>query len=542
MIQIGNGNWAVKEDNLLGYRYDETEGVYFPREMTFGRACDATRVNPDGLIERVPYNLILQSNTFDTTWGNASTFETAGQPDKDGGTDAWLLTNTSSNGRIEQSIVQSGILTFSVYAKANTTDKIRLRVQGAQSNTADFNLTSGTNTGTGGSNYIANSITELNHGWYRISITVNETTTRVYIYILDVSGKNLYIQDAQLVEGTTAKPYFPTTNRQDIARIDYSSGTGALLLEPQRTNYALYSNDIHQWNNLVQGDGALTSTSNYAISPDGTQNATRIVASATDVNYALKSVVATTSTTGSYVVSVYLKSNTANSQEVAIYGRNTTNVETVTTEWQRFEVLCSGSSSYLNLGVNQNFGGDASIDILAWGGQIEHATYATSLIPTTSSTVTRLADTCYKTGVADWIGQTEGTMFVDYQSTNNGGNGERIFAISDGTAANRIVLFDQLGKIRVYTATGSIAQWDTTTAINTNGHHKIAVGYKANDAVLYIDGTQITTDTSYSVPACSAVYVGTSEAYGISLAGSINHATIYKTRLSNSELAALTTI
>ena len=540
MINIGNGNWAVKEDNLLGYRYDETEGVYFPREMTFGRACDTTRVNPDGLIERVPYNLILQSNTFDTTWGNASTFETGGQPDKDGGTDAWLLTNTSSNGRIEQSIVQSGILTFSVYAKANTTDKIRLRVQGAQSNTADFNLTSGTNTGTGGSNYIANSITELNDGWYRISITVNETTTRVYIYILDVSGKNLYIQDAQLVEGTESKPYFPTTNRQDIARIDYSSGTGALLLEPQRTNYALYSNDIHQWNNLLQGDGVITTTSNYAISPDGLQNATRIVASATGVNYALKSVVATTSTTGSYVVSLYLKSNTANSQEVAIYGRNTTNVETVTTEWQRFEVLCSGSSSYLNIGVNQNFGGNTSIDILAWGGQIEHATYATSLIPTTSASVTRLADSCYKTGVADWIGQTEGTLFVEASTLVNGADGR--ITISDGTINNRVSIEWDIDADTIKGFIGVGGNVSTTSHDQTD-RNKIALVYSTSFAKLFVNGTLVATDTS-SIPTMSGMAHIEYSNYGgtTPFVGNLYQTIVIPTALTDADAITLTTI
>jgi hypothetical protein len=37
-------------------------------DMTFSRGSAATRVNSAGLIEKERGNLLLQSNTFDTTW------------------------------------------------------------------------------------------------------------------------------------------------------------------------------------------------------------------------------------------------------------------------------------------------------------------------------------------------------------------------------------------------------------------------------------------------------------------------------------------
>jgi hypothetical protein len=53
-------------------------------------------------------------------------------------------------------------------------------------------------------------------------------------------------------------------------RIDFTSNTkGALLLEPQRTNYALNSNDASQWGN-VGGSQSITKTQNYSTAPDGT--------------------------------------------------------------------------------------------------------------------------------------------------------------------------------------------------------------------------------------------------------------------------------
>ena len=55
-IEIGNGNWAVKDGKLLGYRLNEQSG-YKPVEFDFTRATKATRVNKEGLIEEVAENI-----------------------------------------------------------------------------------------------------------------------------------------------------------------------------------------------------------------------------------------------------------------------------------------------------------------------------------------------------------------------------------------------------------------------------------------------------------------------------------------------------
>jgi hypothetical protein len=55
-------------------------------DMTFSRASGATRVNSRGLVEKVRTNLLLQSNSFDTTWSIQTTTETSGQAGYDGTT------------------------------------------------------------------------------------------------------------------------------------------------------------------------------------------------------------------------------------------------------------------------------------------------------------------------------------------------------------------------------------------------------------------------------------------------------------------------
>ena len=50
-LQIGDSNWAIKEDNLLGYSKAGTRFV--PEPITMTRASAGTRVNPAGLVETV---------------------------------------------------------------------------------------------------------------------------------------------------------------------------------------------------------------------------------------------------------------------------------------------------------------------------------------------------------------------------------------------------------------------------------------------------------------------------------------------------------
>ena len=113
-------------------------------DMTFSRASGATRVNSRGLIEKVRTNLILQSNSFDTTWGNNNTSETGGQSGYDGSSNAWLLNSTASFGSITQSFTAiNGVCTLSIYAKAGTNDWLLLRLNAATDARAWFDLSNG---------------------------------------------------------------------------------------------------------------------------------------------------------------------------------------------------------------------------------------------------------------------------------------------------------------------------------------------------------------------------------------------------------------
>ena len=295
------------------------------------------------------------------------------------------------------------------------------------------------------------------------------------------------------------------TVNANVPRLDYPFIDGVvqdcphLLLEPQRTNYALNSNDASQWSN-VGGSQSITKTANYATAPDGSLTATRLQATATGSNYSLISI-STTSFTGDYSGSVYLKSNTGNTENVIVYGRNTSVTSyPIGNEWQRIEIQGSGTSGqnlYLYLGSFPNNGSDESIDILVWGGQIEQGSYPTSYTQTGASTVTRLKDECTNGGNADLFNVTEGTLFLDFEAFTPEDNSGRLLSLSDQSDNNRLLLIPYTNnQLRVIVQANGSLDVSAYGAISYNTRQKAAVSYELNSVKIYINGTLVFTDTS----------------------------------------------
>jgi len=70
------------------------------------------------------------------------------------------------------------------------------------------------------------------------------------------------------------------------------------------------------------------------------------------------------------------------------------------------------------------------------------------------------------------------------------------------------------------------------------GTHKAAVAYANNDIAFYFDGVQVGTDSSATIPATSQVHLNKNNG----VAEKIKQTLIFKERLSNADLATLTTI
>ena len=180
--------------------------------------------------------------------------------------------------------------------------------------------------------------------------------------------------------------------------------------------------------------------------------------------------------------------------------------------------------------------------------QLELGSVPTSFIPTTAGTGSRSADVISVTGaVSGSIGQTEGTVYaeVDIRSFNNVG----FFAtISDGTASNLLgiykftdgkIYFDRISATQSATTTaGSSATYTAPTIL------KIAIGYKSGETRMYINGVAATAQqtATFTFGILTKVNIGSSRSDGTILNDRIRAVALYTTRLTDAELATLTTL
>jgi hypothetical protein len=116
--------------------------------------------------------------------------------------------------------------------------------------------------------------------------------------------------------------------------------------------------------------------------------------------------------------------------------------------------------------------------------------------------------------------------------------------LSNGTSSNTInlqlFLDGAVKRLRVGLTFLGSGQVDILAAM-PNPVNKIAVGYKQNDFVVYLNGASVGTDPSCSVPAMNKIDLGNFNGGNI-ISDRIRAAALYTTRLTNAELAALTTL
>jgi hypothetical protein len=304
-------------------------------------------------------------------------------------------------------------------------------------------------------------------------------------------------------------------------------------------------------------------TPNSVISPDGTTNATTLNSSGGTNDFLYQGVGGLTVST-IYTFSFYIKNVNSTASRVwgpaqadAIIGINWSGAtlssvsgagasfNSVGNGWYRVVVTGAAATTSPNMRIYADTT-NSSKSIYIYGTQFELGAYATSYIPTTSAAVTRLADECIKTGISSLIGQAEGTLFAEFEiNANNTDAVNRIFSVTDGTLTSRVMMIantDETFRFIVTIAGTSLVNITTSTSV-LGGRHKVAFAYKASDFVAYVDGVQVGSNTAVaSVPASlTTAYVGTNEGGGnVGLEGTISQTLLFKTRLTNAQLAELT--
>ena len=560
---------AVKESKLYSVIPSDGSG-----DMSVVRATTATRVNSAGLVELVPYNLLSWSEDLSQWTANTqiATTQLVANP-LTGLNNATKITKVTSAGDpwiVQNVTAGDGTFTYSAYLWTDSGQP------------TDVTL------------FLYNaSITEV----YTLSITLTTTPTRYEFSPtfansggnlnarIDLSGsatnQYIYAYAAQLVEGSTAKPYQKTETRLNIPRLDYSNGScPSLLVEPQRTNIALYSEDIAQ---SIPTFGGGSVTANNTIAPSGILNADKFtIDTSNSVHYFYKQYASVNGQ--SYTTSIFLKAGTGryflyriltngtawrygvtiDLETGTILSQNSMGTPTGTSSkiedygngWYRvslsinsfgteiatlLETSNTGTPS-LDANIDYFYTGNGTDSYYIWGNQLEAGSYATSYIPTTSASVTRNADVISKTGISSLIGQTEGTIFVDCKINALPIDGS-LFGIQK-TASNFVIRFGSQGNnIYAQCFNGSSNLFFEATSYTLGSRVKVAFAYKLGSYAFYINGVQIAIGSNATaIPACDETMFNSLWGNFNNSLSFYNSAALWKTRLTNTQLAQLTTI
>jgi hypothetical protein len=569
---------GYKEDTVFSAIPTDGSG-----DLSFTRASNGTRVNSAGLVEVCPWNLVEQSETFGVLPWNSNaggSVDNNATTAPNGTTTADRLNCTSSGASGLYQIfntISGQSYTSSIYIKNDSNSTDILLGTDAFPSTANLRYNPSTNTIISvGSAITSSSVENVGNGWYRVvfSYVVTGSFNAFVIYSVSATTNSLFVWGAQSNFGSTAKPYFPTTDRLNVPRLTYQNGGGgcpSLLLEKQSTNLALYS---EQFDNAAWTKGNSTITANTAISPDGTQNADAIVDTATNAEHNINQTIGITSNVSS-TFSVYLKSGTQQFAMLRHFGAaseqyfcvvvnlntgtitktqagtdtsaTSSSITNVGNGWYRVTATCTYASTnaipilqLVNSATptigsfgNNSYTGNGTNSVLVWGFQFEQSSYPTSYIPTTSASATRIADACFKTGISSLIGQTEGTIFLDFVWGSPIGD---VIPLDITGSDGKLIWFRGIGVQFYGNGTTLLAQLGSATPVQGT-RYKSAFVYGANDFKLYRNGVLVGTDTSgtftgsFSDLALNSV---------INHTNLFNQVVLFKTKLTDSELIALT--
>ena len=341
------------------------------------------------------------------------------------------------------------------------------------------------------------------------------------------------------------------TVASDLPRIDYSKGEGAILCETSSVNQMRYSEDF---SNALWTKAAVALTSSTGTNPKGASQTLYTITRQTAAGDGLHAPLASSATGNGVGMSLWIRrvSGPGSTGEVwlgreprtgSIYGEG--NLYTIGSEWQRIEYKSTGYTGTSRMYINPTYPDNFQI----WGAQTElsgggQPGKVSSYIPTTATAVTRNRDNYSLGGDSTLIGQTEGVFYFEGASLTEWSTG-RAMALSDGGAANRVVLFfdySQANSIRALVRDGNNNQTLFTDYLfGQTNFNKIAVKYKSGDIALWVNGTEEATSTnslSFTSPLTELAF---DQGNGsVHMDGFIKQVAVFKEALSDAELAALT--
>ena len=324
-------------------------------------------------------------------------------------------------------------------------------------------------------------------------------------------------------------------------RIDFlNDSEGSLKLEPQRTNIITYSEDFTQTAWIKSNS---TISANTTISPDGTQNASTLVISSS--GYLLQQYTASVSAGGSWALSIFAKTQNTNFLRfggATPSGTDTYSIQDMSSGWYRHSLVSTFASA--NASFNLQYIINEVGTNYIWGAQVEQGSYTTSLINTSGSSVTRVADDIALT-LPD----------VDSFSSSNGfsvickfgigapgvGTSQSFLTINDDTSSTYLGFGSNSTRLRCRVNLSGTAYLNTQdNALRTQNNSL----FISCDSSGWSQGANGTTNFTGSNDASvfnklTNISYSPSEVYGII---KIKELLIYNTRLTDAELETLTTL
>ena len=508
---------------------------YTAADMDVTRATAATRVDEAGLVN---YAEILGSE--EVTNGDFAT-------DLSG----WSLQNTSAsntivwnNGRVEMTADgTTALLLAQTVFEVGKKYKIELDA---------YNIT-----GAGFKIYDAQEVLAIqSNGNYTVYHTALSTSFNLYRY-----------QGGLASSGEFDNISVKEVTRDNVPRIDYTGGgCPHILAEPESTNHCTFSEQPSVWTSST----GVTVTANATTSPEGTANASTVVNTAT--NAFVRNAFLYTSTDASLNVTTSFFLKYTNNQWVSlkpnfftggsnsktwfdiqngVLGTND-NVSSSIVDFGNGWYICSvthqiapatDTSGFVFIYAVDNDNSTTQVigqGFAAFGSQGEQLSYSTSYIPTSGSTVTRNQDIFTRDGIGSLINSTEGVLFVEMAAFSDTGTVR--LALSDGTNSNNIYI--ELGSSYISSVgrLSAVNQFALFSNQTTTDYNKIAVKFKANDFALWINGSEVSVDNSggtYLSGTLTQLVLNRGDGND-ALFGKVKQLQVYKTALTDTQLAALT--
>jgi hypothetical protein len=176
--------------------------------------------------------------------------------------------------------------------------------------------------------------------------------------------------------------------------------------------------------------------------------------------------------------------------------------------------------------------------------QLELGAFATSVIPTTTTALTRNTDVAIMTGTnfSSWYNASEGTLYADFVlRQTNAASAQMLASINDNSPNNRFTLTvaasSNLFLALRNTSGAGLLQTSTANAAII-GSNKGALAISTGASIVGNGGT-VATNASYAAPVVTQIQIGNQLGAGY-FNGTIQRIAYYPTRLANTTLQALT--